>query len=103
MSTSQIHRRELIQTLDGLKARLESDDAGCGCDFFEDLGQANRFLWQEWWSSKDAADRARSSERFRALLGAVKVLGTLESVRSVRHRSDSDAGLDPQSPIEHDA
>jgi quinol monooxygenase YgiN len=87
MSTTQINRREMIQTLDGLKARILDEEPGCGCEFFEDLGTPNRFLWKEWWPTKEAAENARSSDRFRALVGAVKILGSLESIRNVREQS----------------
>ena len=87
MRTSQIHRRELIQTLEGLKDRIAADESSCVCEVFEDLREANRFLWSEWWPTLADADRAQASDRFHALLGAVKVLGSLESVRRVRQNS----------------
>jgi quinol monooxygenase YgiN len=83
MSTSQAHRRELIQALEGLRKRAISDESGCACDFFEDLAAPNRFLWTEWWRTTRETDRAQASDRFRALLGAVQLLGTLEAVRRV--------------------
>lgn len=89
MTTSQTHRRELILTLEGLKNRVIAREPGCACEIFEDLAVPNRFLWSEWWASKEECERAKTSERFRALLGAVKVLGSLESVRHVtRARGD---------------
>jgi quinol monooxygenase YgiN len=100
MSTSQIHRRELIQTLEGLKDRISADEPGCEVEVFEDLREANRFLWSEWWPTLADADRAQASDRFRALLGAVKVLGTLESVRRVRQRPTRNAHRPNQQPIE---
>ena len=83
MTILQIHRRELIQTLEGLKVRISESEPDCGCEVFEDLAVANRFLWSEWWPSSQECRAAQTSERFRALLGAIKVLGTLESVQVV--------------------
>jgi hypothetical protein len=97
MSTSQIHRRELIQTLEGLRRLAHSEEPECACDVFEDLAAPNRFLWTEWWRTTIEADRAQDSDRFRALLGAAQLLGTLEAVRRV---SRSSAGT-PATNNEH--
>jgi len=90
MSTSQGHRRELIQTLEGLKDRISESEPDCACEVFEDLAVANRFLWSEWWPSSQECRDAETSDRFRALLGAIKVLGSLESVRHVSRTSEGD-------------
>jgi quinol monooxygenase YgiN len=97
MTTSQAHRRELIQALEGLRNQAISDESECTCDVFEDLAAPNRFLWTEWWRTTREADRAQASDRFRALLGAVRLLGTLEAVRRV---SRSSAGT-PATNNEH--
>jgi len=107
MSTSQSNRRELIQALEGLRDRFIGLETRCRCEIFEDLGVPNRFLWIECWPSIEECESARVSERFRALLGAIKVLGTMEGmklVRSVddrawpnqRNRGDLDSVEDPR-------
>ncbi len=103
MSTSQIHRRELVQTLDGLKARVAAEEPECACEFFEDLARSNRFLWKEWWMTKEEADLARASDRFRALLGAVKVLGDLEYVRRLSQQPDGEEETTHETHSENDA
>lgn len=103
MSTSQIHRRELVQTLDGLKARVSAEEPGCACEFFEDLGRSNRFLWKEWWMTEKEADLARASDRFRALLGAVKVLGALEYVRRLSQQPDDEIETSHETHLEDGA
>lgn len=90
MTTSQSHRRELILTLEELKDRIIASEPDCACEVFEDLAEPNRFLWSEWWPSPGECQAAQTSERFRALLGAIKVLGSLESVRHVSRTSESD-------------
>jgi len=77
----QTHRRELLQTLEDLRDRFAAGEADCVCDFFEDLSEPNHFMWTEWWTRPEKVDQAMESRRFRTLLGAIKVLGTLESVR----------------------
>ena len=93
MTTNQNHRRELVQALEGFRERIGRDHPECECDIFEDLGEPNRFLWTERWATPEEADRSRESERFRALLGAVKVLGTLEAVRRITQRRNGDRGF----------
>ena len=88
--TRQTHRRELLQTLEDLRDRFAAGEADCVCDFFEDLSEPNRFMWTEWWTRPEKVDQAMESRRFRTLLGAIKVLGTLESVRRL-DRSDQSA------------
>ena len=90
MSTSQSHRRELILTLEGLKDRIVASETDCACEVLEDLAVPNRFLWSEWWPSPEECEIAQASDRFRALLGAIKVLGSLESVRLVSRAAGSD-------------
>ena len=47
---------------------------------YEDVLLQTDLLLVENWSSKQAMSSCMSSERFRALIGAVKVLGTLVDV-----------------------
>lgn len=89
MRTSQNHRRELTQTLEGLKDRINASEPDCDCEVFEDLAIPNRFLWSEWWPGQKELETAQTSDRFRALLGAIKVLGSLESVRNVSRTSST--------------
>ena len=81
MRARQTHRRELLQTLEDLRDRFAAGETDCVCDFFEDLSEPNRFMWTEWWARPDLVDEAMESSRFHTLLGAIKVLGSLEGVR----------------------
>jgi len=99
MTTRQSHRRELILTLEGLKDCIVASEPDCSCEVFEDLAEPNRFLWSEWWPSFEACERSKASERFGALLGAIKVLGFLESVRLVNRTSESEQKSRRDKPI----
>lgn len=90
MTTSQAHRRELILTLEEIKSRIVEAESNCACEVFEDFSEPNRFRWSEWWPSREHTRRAMESERFRALLGAVKVLGSLEYVHEVNRTQKDD-------------
>ena len=95
MRTSQTHRRELIQALEGLRTRIGDSDGVYECEVFEDLAEPNRFLWSEWWPTPELRADARESDRFRTLIGAVKVLGTLESIRSVERSAGGSGSKEP--------
>ena len=76
LRTTGFHRRELVQTLEGLRDRdLEA------CEVFEDAGGYNRFLWRRRCADLAEAERWLGSEHYRTLMGAINVLGTLEGVR----------------------
>jgi hypothetical protein len=76
LRTTGFHRRELVQTLEGLRERdLEA------CEVFEDAGEHNRFLWRRRCVDLAEAERWLGSEHCRTLMGAIEVLGTLEGVR----------------------
>ena len=82
MRTTQAHRRELVQTLEAMAGPRAGEDRLTSF-VFEDVIEANRFLWMEWWPQPEDADAALTGDRIRTLLAAIRVLGTLESVRRV--------------------
>jgi quinol monooxygenase YgiN len=45
---------------------------------FEKVGEPNHFVWIERWKDPKSFEAYRQSERYKALLGAVQVLGNLE-------------------------
>lgn len=101
MRTTQAHRRELVQTLEAMATPTSGAD-GPDSSVFEDTIEANRFLWIEWWARADEAEAALDSDRVRTLLAAIRVLGTLESVRRVNcvSRIDSTGFRRPVSVTE---
>jgi quinol monooxygenase YgiN len=74
-------RRELIQMC---KSWLASNQVPKACSergVYEDVISPTRLLLVEEWSDHNAMHSYLSSERFRALIGAVKVLGNLVDLR----------------------
>ena len=62
-------------------------EAGCaGYGAYEDLAQPGRFLWTEQWTNREALEAHLASERHHLLLGAIRVLGRLESVNLVEYK-----------------
>mgnify|MGYP002067840396 CR=1 FL=1 len=53
------------------------------CRVFEDISGSETFLWMQWWRSERHLEEYLGSTHFRSLLGAIKVLGTLESARVI--------------------
>ena len=83
MTSDDRHRTELVQTLEN----LSHDQARVGdcleCRVYERVPRSNDFIWHQWWRSERQLEGHLGSVAFRTLLGAIKVLGTLESARVV--------------------
>ena len=75
------HRHELMQMC---KSWLVADQLPAAClerRVYEDEVAPTNLLLVEEWLDTTAMDSYLSSERFRALIGAVKVLGELVDIR----------------------
>ena len=83
VTSDDSHRIELLQTLEN----LSHDQARMGdcleCRVYERVPRSNDFMWHQWWRSERQLEGHMASVAFRTLLGAIKVLGTLESARVV--------------------
>jgi len=81
VTSDDSHRIELLQTLEN----LSHDQARMGdcleCRVYERVPHSNDFMWHQWWRSERQLEGHLASVAFRPLLGAIKVLGTLESAR----------------------
>ena len=83
VQSESIHRTELLQTLQNLAHEALGEGVCQECRVFEDLNGSGRFLWTQWWRSQRQLEEHLQSVAFRTLLGAIKVLGTLESARTL--------------------
>jgi quinol monooxygenase YgiN len=83
VTSNDSQRTELLQTLENLC----NDQARAGdcleCRVYERIPRSNAFLWYQWWRSERQLEGHLGSVAFRTLLGAIKVLGTLNSARVV--------------------
>lgn len=69
-------RAELLQALESL-GKLAEGPGYPTClshGLFEDVEHHNRFLWTERWADLAEVDQRMASQRFRTLLGAIRVL-----------------------------
>ena len=76
-------RDEFLQAIETLRP-LGEEGKHCDCqEIYEDRGQRNRFLWVERWQDNGLLENRLGSDRFRALLGAVRVLGIVGDMQVV--------------------
>ena len=76
-------RQEFFQAVEWFST---SNECGIGCldkCIFERIDAPNHFIWIERWTDTYAFKEYQSSERFKALLGAVQVLGEMEVMRQI--------------------
>jgi quinol monooxygenase YgiN len=83
-------RHEFLQTIDMFRSQQEKDKACIGCNIFETVGTPNQFLWLEKWTDQTTLDSYIKSSRFKALLGAIQVLGELNSLHLVEIEEPKD-------------
>ncbi len=83
VTSNDSHRAELLQTLENLSLEQASKGDCLECRVYERMPRANDFMWHQWWRSERQLEGHLGSVAFRTLLGAIKVLGTLESARVV--------------------
>ncbi len=83
VTSDDSHRIELLQTLENLSHEQARVGDCLECRVYERLPHSNAFMWHQWWRSERQLEAHFGSVAFRTLLGAIKVLGTLESARVV--------------------
>ena len=78
------HRHELLQAFEIFSNKKKSGhECTGGCidrSIFESMGTANRFLWIEKWTDLKSLEVYMNTDRFKALLGAIQVLGKLDAI-----------------------
>lgn len=71
-------RQEFLQTYEWFANRQNKHSACTRCMTFEDVSKPNRFLWLETWSNAASPSENLATDYFKAFIGAIQVLGTLE-------------------------
>jgi quinol monooxygenase YgiN len=80
-------RQEFLHTFN-LLTRADHRSRHCiGQCLFEDVGETNCFLWSEVWNDSKTMETHLNTDRFRSLLGAIDVLGTLEEMHKVTFKA----------------
>jgi len=81
------NRRELFQTLEGLRETVTAQERAASCELLEDCLVPNRVYWVERWATLQEIDEACRSDRFAMLRAAVELLGNIETVRKTEELS----------------
>ena len=76
-------RQEFLQTNEWFAKRQNKHSACTQCVTFEDVTKPNRFIWLETWSNSAALSENIATDQFKAFIGAIQVLGTLEDVHEI--------------------
>jgi quinol monooxygenase YgiN len=75
-------RYEFLQTFE-LMTQSNSKARDCiEQTLFEKSNETNSFLWVEDWKNNESLESYRQTEKFRSLLGAIDVLGSLVKIRT---------------------
>jgi quinol monooxygenase YgiN len=77
------NRQEFLQAIEMLcSQQVPHSDRADDC-VFEAVDTPNRFIYLKQWSDRRLLENFLKSDRFRALLGAIQVLGKLKTIRLV--------------------
>ncbi len=81
-------RYELFQVLKGATPAKQLPVGCLDRRVYEEVHDPLHLLMIEHWSDETAMNEYKSSTGFRALIGAIKVLGTLEKLLTIEERVD---------------
>ena len=77
------NRQEFLQAIDMLCSQKETDNDGADYYIFEAVDTPNHFFYLQRWTDRRMLDNYLKTDRFRALLGAIQVLGKLKTIQLV--------------------
>lgn len=86
-------RNEFLQAFESLTRPQEGEVACLDQALFEQVGWGSHMLWTERWKTRALLERRMESERFRTLLAAADVLGTVEDLRLTEYGPPVPGGL----------
>ena len=86
-------RQEFIQACDLMDDAGKQNAACINQSLYENLKEANQFLWVEHWSDGQQMDAYLKSSRFGVLLGAISVLGESSSLVRLETQAINDQNL----------
>ncbi len=81
-------QRELHQALEGMWAERDQDLPGRDCRVFRSWDASDELLILEIWENPEKLGAHLNSEGFAPLLGAIRVLGSLRSMKVFDERSE---------------
>jgi quinol monooxygenase YgiN len=75
-------RTEFLQAFDMLKTDDQLTDSRLEMELYEQVNESNAFLWLEHWDNDEALTRYYEENRYRAMMGAIEILGQLVHIRT---------------------
>ena len=77
------NRQEFLQAIDMLCSQKATDNDGADDYIFEAVDTPNRFFYLKQFTDRRLLENFMKTDRFRALLGAIQVLGKLKTIQLV--------------------
>ena len=75
-------RAEFLQAFDLLTELDQQGDRRIDLELFEQVQEPNTFLWIEHWINDESLTSYYENNKYRALMGAIEILGQLIHKRS---------------------
>lgn len=82
-------RTEFLQLFDMVKSPAEPIDGRLDLELFERVNDPNNFLWAENWENNQLLNLYYKQDRFRAMMGAINILGQLVHKKSFSFEEES--------------
>ncbi len=76
-------RAEFLLAFDMMKTVERQIENRIDLDLFELVGESNTFLWLEHWSNAESLRCYCNENKYRALMGAIDILGNLIHKRTL--------------------
>ncbi len=76
-------RVEFLLAFDMMKTGERLEKNRVDLELFELVRESNTFLWREHWDTAESLTRYCSENKYRALMGAIEILGNLIHKRTL--------------------
>ncbi|MCK5517202.1 MAG: antibiotic biosynthesis monooxygenase [Desulfobulbaceae bacterium] len=82
-------RTEFLQLFDMVKTPGQMIDGRLDLELFERVNDPNNFLWVEHWKDNQLLSLYYKQDRFRAMIGAINILGQLVHKKTFSFEEES--------------
>lgn len=89
----QNHRAEFLQAFDMVKKYDQLPGVRENVALYEMVNEFNTFLWAEQWDNADSLHHYCKSNRFKAMMGAVSILGEIIQNQSLIIKEEENGTL----------
>lgn len=89
----QNHRSEFLQAFDMVKNYDQLPGVRKEVELYEMVNEFNTFLWLEQWDNAESLNHYCQSNRFKAMMGAVSILGEMIQSQTLIIEEEENATL----------